>query len=498
MKHLLLAGVAALGLALPVLAVPGAARAQLLLSANDNKVVLENGVVKTLREPQPDTLAVFDLSTSPPTLRAEIAVAASVVGPPTSIAITPDEKLALVTANQRPNPAEPGKLLPGNTMAVIDLGATPPRLQATLPTGAAPAGVSINRAGTLALVANRAEGTVSVYRIAQGQVTPTGKVDVGTVGSEAQPCGFTPDGRFALVTRNGDHMLNVLQVEGEKVTKLDREITTGVRPYEALGRAGRALGGGGQYRPRHRRCGYRQPGGPDEGALPHRRHHQRRSDAGGHHRQPGRAARGRHGDERLQQAGQFAVLRARSGEAAEGGGDAAVDRRGGAGRHLGAGRRLRAGRADALRRQHDRPRHLGPEGRRGRQAVGGRAAAQGGGRLGGAAGDAAAGGAVAPGPARRGSGAPAGGPWTGSTGTGRPAARHLRKAAGRPGAAPPPGAAAASQSRTRAATAGSEAGCGPGPAGTGGSWRDGTMTARGRRRGARAQHGRMGRGQSSG
>jgi DNA-binding beta-propeller fold protein YncE len=231
MKHLLLAGVAALALALPPLVVAGAAHAQLLLSANDNKVVLENGTVKTLREPQPDTLSVLDLSTGTPTLRAEIAIPASVVGPPTSIAITPDEKLALVTANQRPNPAEPGKLLPGTSMSVIDLTATPPRLLATLATGAAPAGVSINRAGTLALVANRAEGTVSVFRIAHGQVTPHSKVDVGTVGSEVSHVEFTPDGRFALVTRNGDHMLNVLQVEGDKVTKLDREITTGVRPY---------------------------------------------------------------------------------------------------------------------------------------------------------------------------------------------------------------------------------------------------------------------------
>ncbi|MFC7476739.1 lactonase family protein [Dankookia sp. GCM10030260] len=227
MKHLLLAGAAVLALALPS---PGA-QAQLLLSANDNKVVLENGAVKTLREPQPDTLSVIDLSTGTPTLRAEIAVPASVVGPPTSVAITPDEKLALVTANTRPNPAEPGKLMPGNSMAVIDLAATPPRLLATLPTGAAPAGVSINRAGTLALVANRAEGTVSVFRIAHGQVTPAAKVDIGTVASEVSHVEFTPDGRFALVTRNGDHMLNVLQVEGDKVTKLNREITTGVRPY---------------------------------------------------------------------------------------------------------------------------------------------------------------------------------------------------------------------------------------------------------------------------
>ncbi|TDH58843.1 YncE family protein [Dankookia rubra] len=231
MKHLLLAGAAALALAAPALLVPGAARAQLLLSANDNKMMLENGAVRTLRDPQPDTLSVFDLSASPPALKAEIAIPASVVGPPSSVAVTPDERLALVTANQRPNPAEPGKLLPGNSLSVVDLTATPPRLLATLPTGAAPAGISINRAGTLALVANRAEGTVSVFRIAHGQVTPAGKVDIGTVASEVSHVEFTPDGRFALVTRNGDHMLNLLRVEGDKVTKLDREITTGVRPY---------------------------------------------------------------------------------------------------------------------------------------------------------------------------------------------------------------------------------------------------------------------------
>ncbi|NOG69376.1 YncE family protein [Roseicella sp. DB1501] len=207
------------------------ARAQLLLSANDNKITLENGALKVLREPQPDTLSILDLSVSPPALRAEIPVPASAIGPPSSVAVTPNEKLALVTANQRPDPAEPGKLLPGNTMAVIDLTATPPRIAATLPTGSAPAGVSINRAGTLALVANRAEGSVSVYRIAGGQVTPAGKVDIGPVGSEVSDVAFTPDGRFALVTRYGDHMLNLLQIEGDKVTKLDREITAGVRPY---------------------------------------------------------------------------------------------------------------------------------------------------------------------------------------------------------------------------------------------------------------------------
>jgi DNA-binding beta-propeller fold protein YncE len=140
--------------------------------------------------------------------------------------------LALVTANQRHDPADPSKLVPGNGLSVVDLSSNPPRVAATLNTGSAPAGVSINRAGTLALVANRAEGTVSVYRIKDGTtVTPAGKVEIGPVSSEVSHVAFTPEGRHALVTRYGDHMVNVLQIEGDKVTKTNREITTGVRPY---------------------------------------------------------------------------------------------------------------------------------------------------------------------------------------------------------------------------------------------------------------------------
>src|SRR3712207_6249733 len=117
--------------------------------SHDNKVVLDNGAVRPARDPSPDTLSIIDLSANPPRLRAEIQVSASVVGPPTSVAIAPNERLALVTANQRHDPTDPSKLIPGNGMAVVDLSSNPPRIAATLNTGSGPAGVSINRAGTL-------------------------------------------------------------------------------------------------------------------------------------------------------------------------------------------------------------------------------------------------------------------------------------------------------------------------------------------------------------
>ena len=56
-------------------------------------------------------------------------------------------------------------------------------------------------------------------------------MEIGPVSSEVSHVAFTPDGRHALVTRYGDHMVNVLQIENDKVTKTYREITTGVRPY---------------------------------------------------------------------------------------------------------------------------------------------------------------------------------------------------------------------------------------------------------------------------
>src|SRR5262245_41549664 len=128
------------------------ASAQLAVSANDNKVVLVNGVSTVVQNPPPDTIAIIDLKQFPPKILAEIEVPVSVAGPPFSVAITPDEGLALVTAAMKINPDDPTKQIPDNRLAVIDLKATPPKVIATLETGKGPAGLSINRQGTLALV----------------------------------------------------------------------------------------------------------------------------------------------------------------------------------------------------------------------------------------------------------------------------------------------------------------------------------------------------------
>src|SRR5712691_10618180 len=213
------------------LAMASLADAQIAISANDNKVMLVNGAVQVVKSPPADTVTILDLKASPPRVIAEIDVAVSVVGPPLSIAITPDEGLALVTANQKIDPADPTKQVPDTRMSVVDLKSTPPKVIATVETGKGPAGVSINRQGNLALVANRAEGTVSVYSIQGKSVTPAGKVTVGDEKSGPCHAAITPDGKMALVTRDGDDRIAVLTIDGTKVEYTKRDLSAGLRPY---------------------------------------------------------------------------------------------------------------------------------------------------------------------------------------------------------------------------------------------------------------------------
>jgi DNA-binding beta-propeller fold protein YncE len=210
------------------LILPVSAMAQLAITANDAKVELVNGVTKVIQTPVPDTVTIIDLKASPPKVIAEVEAPTSVVGPPLSVAITPDESLALVTAAMK---NEGDKQVPDNRMSVIDLKASPPAVIATLETGKSPAGLSINRKGDLALVANRSEGTVSVFKISGKTVTPVGKVAVADEKSGVSHVAFTPGGGMALVTRDGDYKVSVLAIDGDKVEYTKRDLHAGLRPY---------------------------------------------------------------------------------------------------------------------------------------------------------------------------------------------------------------------------------------------------------------------------
>lgn len=213
-----------------VMTVAPDARGQIAVSGNDNKVSLVNGVVTVVQSPVPDTVSVIDLTTSPPRVIGEVPAPVSVVGPPLSVALTPDESLALVTASSKVDPNDRTKQTPDSRVTVIDVKANPPRVLATLEAGKGAAGVSINRQGTLALVSNVTDGTVSVFTIQGKTVTPAGSVEVGGSKAGGGMVAITPDGRTALVSRSADHKVSVLAIDGTKVEYTRRDMTAGVRP----------------------------------------------------------------------------------------------------------------------------------------------------------------------------------------------------------------------------------------------------------------------------
>lgn len=204
---------------------------QLMLVANDEKLSWNDAGVGILGAPGRDTVQVLDIGTDPLSPRSLVSLQLdnTVVGPPTNLAINPTETLALV-ANSVNVIDENGvkKQVPDNRLFVIDLTTNPPKLIDTLAIGKQPSGLTINRAGTLALVANRADNSVSVLRIAGKQVT---LIDTVPMGDSVAQVRFTPDGKRALAAKFTTHKIALLDVDGEKVSYNKVDLAVGLWPY---------------------------------------------------------------------------------------------------------------------------------------------------------------------------------------------------------------------------------------------------------------------------
>jgi DNA-binding beta-propeller fold protein YncE len=208
-----------------------AGKRSLMIVGNDEKIGWNDAGALVTSPPGRDTVAVIDIGTDPlaPRMVAALPLMNSIFGPPVNLAITPDERLALV-ANPV-NPVEESgavKQVPDNRLWVIDLEADPPKLIDTVTVGKQPSGLSINRAGTLALVANRGDNSISVLRINGKKVE---LIDTVAIGEQVAHVVFTPDGMRALAVKFPGHKVAVLDVVGEKVTYGKYDMAVGLWPY---------------------------------------------------------------------------------------------------------------------------------------------------------------------------------------------------------------------------------------------------------------------------
>jgi DNA-binding beta-propeller fold protein YncE len=210
---------------------PSPGKRELMVVGNDEKVIWDESGKVVFRAPGKDTVSIVDIGTDPlaPRIIANLPLMNSIFGPPTNLAITPDEGLALIANSMDWQKDGPGwKPVPDNKLYVIDLTTNPPALIDTVAVGKQPSGMSIHRAGNLALIANRADNSISVLRIASKKVT---LIDTVAIGEQVAHVVFTPDGRRALAGKFPGHKVALLAVDGEKVSYSKQDIPVGLWPY---------------------------------------------------------------------------------------------------------------------------------------------------------------------------------------------------------------------------------------------------------------------------
>jgi len=220
----------ALALAAALVVWPLAAHAELMIIGNDEKVAFDKTGKQIRRPPGKDTVSIVDISNpEAPKIVVNLPLMNTLIGPPTNLAITPDQKLAIVANSMEwEKDGEDWKPVPDNKLYVIDLTANPPAQIATVQVGKQPSGLSINKAGNLALIANRADNSISVVSISGKEVK---LVDTVPMGEQVAHVVFTPDGKRALVAKFPGHKIAVLDVDGQKVTYGKYDMPVGLWPY---------------------------------------------------------------------------------------------------------------------------------------------------------------------------------------------------------------------------------------------------------------------------
>jgi DNA-binding beta-propeller fold protein YncE len=215
-----------------VLGVTAVHAAPFMIVGDDEKAGFVDGKA-VVSPPGKDAVLIVDVANPlDPKIVANLPLKNSVVGPPVNLAIDPTDSVAIVADSM--NAIQDGdnwKQVPDNKIYIIDLKAKPAKLVSTIEGDKQPSGLSINPAGNLALVANRAGKSISVLSIHGTDVKLTGSIDMG---DEVSAVVFTPDGKHALATKASANKVALLDVDGDKVTYTKHDVPTGIFPYNIV------------------------------------------------------------------------------------------------------------------------------------------------------------------------------------------------------------------------------------------------------------------------
>jgi DNA-binding beta-propeller fold protein YncE len=204
-----------------------------MIVGNDEKLVWDEQGKPVLSAAGRDSVVILDVAEpETPKIIASLPVKNSIVGPPVNVAITPDGTLALVSDSvDVVKEGEALKQVPDSKVHVIDVEANPPRVVTSLTTGKQPSGLDISPQGDQALVANRADGTVTLLSIKGTDVVVVDTVTIGSAADQVAHVAFAPDGSRALAVKFASHKVSLIDIQGGKLTYNKLDLPTGLWPY---------------------------------------------------------------------------------------------------------------------------------------------------------------------------------------------------------------------------------------------------------------------------
>ncbi len=186
-----------------LLLVPQLCSAQIMAVGIDRKFAYDDKAIRQALEPGHDEVMFFDIrDPASPRMVGSVQLENSILGPPTNLAVVPDQSIALIANAVHSEKTEAGwKAVPADEVFVVDLKSTP-RLTQTLRVGRQPSGIAISKDGKFALVANRDGKSITMLLI-DGVVVSVGETIAlqDSVGAIA----ITPDGRRAIATMTAAH-----------------------------------------------------------------------------------------------------------------------------------------------------------------------------------------------------------------------------------------------------------------------------------------------------
>lgn len=197
---------------------------ELLVSANDAKLVRQDGVDSFPLDAGPDTLSLIDLDEARVLL--SVPVQNSIVGPPQAVALSPDGALAVVAAPTSYDRAA-GALVFADVLQVVHLDTDPARVQ-VIEIGAHPQSVAFTPDGAR-LLATTMTGEVLLFDVSGGAVTLRQRLAVseGTLSG----LGVLADGTSAIVSLRAEQGAVTIDLSGPDAVLRPERLATGVSPY---------------------------------------------------------------------------------------------------------------------------------------------------------------------------------------------------------------------------------------------------------------------------